>query len=256
MMPGSSRRTSDISYDGLLKEGFKRYEPPLAIVAIDNSAEGDDRTGLTMTLRLELERGERTDPDFEVEHSFLLRHAEYLDRGMAEPDKITLLHAWHRHLDGMRMNKKVCSHVFVIERNGVGVGMYQHLQRVVGMEYVLPIMTTGSQNDLPWSEGAKWVFPRAAGLDWFRYILAIERLKLNSTTRGADLMVHELESFTYKGRRPEAIEGAHDDLVMSAALAIWAGTKIIPPIVKAEPVIHPGRAAPGSRARRSPRRLN
>lgn len=256
MNVGSSPSTISISYEALLKEGFRRKMPPLAIVSVDNSAEGNDRTGLTATYRLELERGERYDTKFAVEHAFLIRHAEYLDRSLAEPDKLTLLHAWHRHYLNRAMNKKVCGHIFVIERNGVGVGMYQHLQREIGSDYVLPIMTVGSQNDKPWSEGAGWIFPRQPGLDWYRYMVDLERVKVNSTTHGANLMVHELQSFVYTGKRPEAMEGAHDDLIMSNALAIWAGTKIIAPFVKAEPEPDPDKARASYRARSSSERIN
>jgi hypothetical protein len=51
---------------------------------------------------------------------------------------------------------------------------------------------------------------------------------------GASLLVGEMRSMIYKGARPEATEGAHDDLVMAGALAIWAGVRLIPPMARQE----------------------
>lgn len=225
-----------VSYAQLLEEGWALRTAPSIVVMLDPSGEGDDRTGLVALERHELELGERHDPDFQVEHVFLLTRAERLERDMEFPDVIATLLAFHRYFISEKGKKRINRHWFGIEANGVGWPFASQLRQMIGSDHVLAITTTGAANDLPWSEGG-WVMPRMAGLDLLRMMTQLQRFQIKKGAVGKDLIIREMQSFAYKGKRPEAMEGAHDDLVMAAAGALWLGCRIIPPLVKAEPAL-------------------
>jgi hypothetical protein len=225
-----------ISYQDLHAQGFRLRRPPLVLFGLDPSGEGFDRTGFTVFERHELSLGEPVDPDFQVEHVFMLRHAERLDREIEFPDVMALMLEYHRKM--LKMSpKNIGGHQFVIETNGVGypfASMLKSLTMYEDRSHVIPVVTTGASDNRAHDDEGRPRMPRMAGLDLFRVMVQLQRIMATKGAVGAGLLLSEMRSMIYKGARPEAAAGAHDDLVMAGTLAIWAGVRLIPPMARAE----------------------
>jgi hypothetical protein len=226
-----------ISYKDLHAQGFRLRRPPFVLFGLDPSGEGFDRTGFVVIERHELELGEPVDPDYQVEHAFMLRHAERLDREIEFPDVMALMLEYHRKMAKLTP-KNIGGHQFVIETNGVGYPFASMLKRMTidgaGRSHVIPIVTTSASDNRPHDDEGRPRMPRMAGLDLFRVMVQLQRIMATKGAVGAGLLVSEMRSMIYKGARPEAAEGAHDDLVMAGTLAIWAGVRLIPPMARQE----------------------
>lgn len=230
--PNASPRI--VSYAELGKLGFRLRRAPTVLFSLDPSGEGDDRTGLSIIERHELELGEPDEPKFAVEHAFMIRHVERLPRDMEFPDVMALLLAYHKGM--LKRPKAVQRHWFAIEVNGVGWPFYSQLHNLCGPGFVIPVVTTGSADDRPYGEeDNRPRMPRMAGLDLFRVMLQLQRIMIVPGAKGADELVREMRSFVFNGRRPEAAEGEHDDLIFSSVLGVWVGARIIPPTARAKP---------------------
>jgi hypothetical protein len=207
----------------------------LVLFGLDPSGEGYDRTGFTVFERHELELGEPTDPDYQVEHAFMLRHAERLDREIEFPDVMALMLSYHKKMAKLTP-KHISGHKFIVETNGVGYPFANMLRRLTGSDpvVVMPVVTTAALDARPHDDEGRPRMPRMAGLDLFRVMMQLQRVMVTKGAKGGQLLLSEMRSMVYKGQRPEAAEGAHDDLVMSATLAIWAGVRLIAPMVRAQ----------------------
>jgi len=104
----------------------------LVLFGLDPSGEGYDRTGFTVFERHELELGEPTDPDYQVEHAFMLRHAERLDREIEFPDVMALMLSYHKKMAKLTP-KHISGHKFIVETNGVGYPFANMLRRLTGI---------------------------------------------------------------------------------------------------------------------------
>jgi hypothetical protein len=235
-----------VSYGQLIELGFRRRKAPVTLLVLDPSGEGDDRNGFGIIERHELELGLPHDKQYQMEQMFVVRHVERLDRGMEFPDVISLILAYHKGL--LKLPKRIARHWIVVETNGVGYGYASMLKKLCGSEYVIPIVTTGSPDDRAVTDDNQPRMPRMAGLDLLRMMLQLQRAMVLPNVKGADLLVSELRTFVYHGRKPQAMDGAHDDLVMMFALGVWAGVKLIPPVSRADP-------APNIKAAMTPLRV-
>lgn len=219
------------SAEDLRGRGFTLRDPPLNIVAYDPSGDGDDRDGLLLVSREEWRRGELWDPDLSVEFIFRVLLAHRMPPELEVPDKVAQLIALHRSLCGWRRAGKEHEHVFCVETNGVGYGIAGMMVHKLG-DRVVRYTTVQSLTDEA-HEGSKVSVPRLASLDHLRTLLELHRFKSVKGGVGVNMLVDEMNAFVWRRKgRPEAMVGAHDDLVMPAAAACWIGTKVIPPITK------------------------
>ena len=212
--------------------GFHLRKAPVIIAAYDPAGDGDDRDALAVYAREEHQKGEPDDPDFAVEMKFRLLMAKRLPVDLEFPDKLAMLLAQHRQLVRWRAGGKIHDHVFAIEANGVGWGLASAMRDKIAGN-VLPYTTIGSMGDKPYG-GGKVSMPRLAALDWFRMMMETFHIRIMPDAPGAKDLISELNSFVWRRPgRPEAMQGQHDDLVMASCGAVWVGSKIIGPSLKA-----------------------
>ena len=121
-----------------------------------------------------------------------------------------------------------------LEINGVGFPYASMLRKMTGPGYVIPIITTNSADDAPYTDQGKPRMPRMAGLDLFRIMIQLQRFMIARGAKGAALLVDEMKTFIQSGKRPEAAAGSHDDLVLAGAHTVWAGARLIPPTARAK----------------------
>jgi hypothetical protein len=101
-------------------------------------------------------------------------------------------------------------------------------------ERVFSYNTVGNLSEDRYRE-KKMSMPRLAALDHMRVLAETHCLKIAKGAPGAHDLTSEIGAFVWRRPgRPEAIEGQHDDLVMSVCGSLWIGSKIIPPFLKQE----------------------
>jgi hypothetical protein len=219
--------------------GFYLRTPPLVLVGYDPAGDGDDRDALVMVAREEHQKGEPHDPDFAVLMLFRLLMAHRMSPDLEFPDKLAMLLRLHRQLRGWTNIGRAANHVFCIETNGVGYAMASSLREAI-QHNVVGYVTVGSSSEKPFTE-KKVAMPRLAALDNLRVLAETHALKLAKDAPGRHMIIQEMSSFVWRGPgRPEAIEGQHDDIVMAMAGACWIGSRIIPPMLKAQKVTRRG----------------
>lgn len=213
----------------LQDRGFHLLDPPVLITNYDPAGDGDDRDAIVMVQREEWRRGELHDPDLAVEFIFRIMLARRLPPDMEFPEKLAMMLGAEKQMRRWKAMKKVSHYFLGVEQNGVGYAMSSSL-RTKTPGVVLGYTTVANVKDKPFEE--KHIsMPRLAALDNMRVMLEIHRLKVARDCIGARELKGELNSFVWRGPgRPEAMEGQHDDLVMSLCGAVWLGTKIIPPV--------------------------
>lgn len=219
----------------LRDDGYRLVAPPIAVATFDPSGEGDDYSALTIQQREEWQLGTPDEPGFAVRmHSRLIR-AERMPVGSEFPDnKARLLRIARQLIESTWF----ADWKLVIEANGIGGPYIDELRPRLPLGKVMKITTVAlSRDDKPVAKSG-WVMPRQAGLDNLRAGMELQQVKIDKTLRdkegGKDLQ-KELRTMVWNGRRPEAQQGAHDDLVMSWALGYWVATKILPRTVRATP---------------------
>jgi hypothetical protein len=217
------------------KRGYHLRTPPLILVGYDPAGDGQDRDALTMTAREEHQKGEPYDPDFSVMMLYRCLMAHEMAPDLEFPDKLAMLLRLHRQLKGWARSGRAANHVFTVETNGVGYAMGSALRANIGNN-VICYTTVGTSGSDPYTD-KKLAMPRLAALDNLRVLAETHSLKLAKDAPGRDALTRQMASFVWRRPgRPEAIEGQHDDLVLSLAGACWIGSKVIPPILKQIPV--------------------
>lgn len=223
---------SFLSIEKLKEQGFCLETPPLSIIAFDPSGSGEDFAAAVEVHREEYQMGETYDPDFQVQHVFRAQRARRLPRESDFPDQISWLLALNRMQRKMQNKKQISGYVLGIETNGVGWPAYRTLVDKLGNRNIIGVTTVSGMDDKPFS-GGQVKMPRLAALDNTRVLMETNRLKMRANAPGAEHLSEELAAFVWASRnRPEAVNGMHDDLVMALAIALWLGSKVIPPILK------------------------
>lgn len=218
--------------------GFYNKEPPIAFLTLDPSGDGEDNNALVLMFREEFERGERYDIGYEHQMIYRFAMMHRLRSDMEFPEVLAaLLRAW-RVLVGMRDRGRIGDYAIIVETNGVGHGYYHSVRSKVG-DRVLGVYTSGGDKDSAVNQ-SKIIMPRMAGLDNFRLLLEQQQVKLaihpetGVQAPGATAFKSELGSFVWRGpKKPEALAGQKDDLVMAAAIGAWVASKLYPPVAKA-----------------------
>ncbi len=214
-------------------EGFALVERPFCIAAFDPAGQGADHPALIVLEREEWQRGEPLEPRFAVKTFCRVRRAERMPAATELPDALARLFRLCKVLIG---ETAYCGWKLAIEQNGIGAAYVSALRRRLPLGTLVGVTTIatlgdGRQRDAPCAPSG-WVMPRQAGLDALRAALEWQAIKVATDAPGAKDLTREMRSFVWKGRRPEAQEGAHDDLVMALALAHWVATRIVPPVLK------------------------
>lgn len=114
----------------------------------------------------------------------------------------------------------------VVDQTGVGRPVVDLLRRTPGAGRVVPVTITAGEKATQTADGS-WHVPKKDLVSRLQLLLQAGRLKIAKALPEADVLVRELEAFqvritaaaheTFGARR----EGAHDDLVLAAALACW-----------------------------------
>lgn len=213
--------------------GYILRSPPLCIVVYDPAGDGDDFDALVVGLREEHQRGEPHDPDFAVETKYRILISERMPVDYEFPDKVARVLAMHRTLKTWEAEGKIHTHLIAIETNGVGWGLASSIKDKIG-EQVIPYTTVGSSGETPYT-GAKCSMPRLAALDHLRILMETFHVRMIPEAPGVKNLMQELNAFVWKRPgRPEALNGANDDLVMALCGLTWIGSKIVGPILRAE----------------------
>jgi hypothetical protein len=221
------------STQSLRDRGFKLSMPPLIIIGNDPAGSGDDRDAVVMVAREELQKGEPYDPDFAVITKFRVLAAQRLPQQMEFPDRLARLLSLHRTMLGWTGAGRSSGHYFTVETNGVGYAMASSLGSKLG-GYVIPYTTLGNISEKPFA-GGNVAMPRLAALDHLRILLETHLIKMAPGAEGGKELSSELAAMVWaRPGRPEAMQGQHDDLVLALTGAVWIGSKIIPPILKAQ----------------------
>lgn len=223
----------------LRSRGFAMIDPPVSVLSYDPAGDGADHDGIVIVSREEHRRGELYDPDMAVEVVYRLLMAKYLPRELEFQDKAATILSLHRSMASWTNKGKMAGHVVLVETNGIGWSMHSFLKGKIGRR-VRGYTTVANVSAKPFQESGMSM-PRLAALDNLRMLIDLQRFKSAKNAPGADLLVRELNSFVWKGpKRPEAIDGQHDDLVLPTAAACWFGTKTIPMITKSQRVTPQG----------------
>jgi hypothetical protein len=217
------------------QRGYHLRMPPLVLVGYDPAGDGRDKDAMTLTAREEHQKGEPYDPDFSVMMLYRVLMAHEMSPDLEFPDKLAMLLRLHRQLKGWARAGRCTNHVFTVETNGVGYAMGSALRSNIGNN-VVTYTTVGNATDKPYTE-KRLAMPRLAALDNLRVLAETHALKLAKDAPGREILLRQMASFVWRrAGRPEAIEGQHDDMVLSLAGACWIGTKVIPPLLKQIPV--------------------
>lgn len=216
----------------LKEDGFRLVTRPIAIASFDPAGEGSDHAALTIQQREEWQLGEPDEPRFAVTMISRLLWAERMPPGQELPENVARLIRLARvfQKDPFFLNWRL-----VVETNGIGVNYAQLLRRRLPMAHVIGYTTVGQALGDKAAGANGWVMPRQAGLDNFRAGLETQVIKISRKMVGKELLARELRTMVWKGRRPEAQQGANDDLVMSAVGGYWAATRILPSTVRTLP---------------------
>jgi hypothetical protein len=233
----------------LKKRGFQLLTPPATIVAMDPAGDGADFDAVVALSREEHQRGHTHDPDFAVEFVYRVLLAHRMPQSWEFPDKLAALIALDRTLKGWTAAGRQHAHFFAIETNGVGYGYASSLSAKTTTK-VMPYATVGKIGTTyrpPMN--AKYAMPRLDALDNMRILIETGYFKIAPECPGKKELQDEMAAFVWRSKnRPEAMEGQHDDLVLAAAGATWAASKILPPFLKATTMRNVARAA-GTRMR-------
>lgn len=233
----------------LKERGFLLRMPPVTIVALDPSGDGDDYDGLLAVSREEHQRGEPYDPDFAVEYVFRVLMAHRLPKDWEFPDKLAAVLNLDRMLKSWTGQKRQTAHFLCVETNGVGYGYASSLSRKTATK-VIPYATVGNVADGKPPTDSKVAMPRLKALDNTRILMETGYLKMAPNGPGIENLQAELRAFVWRGKnRPEAMAGQRDDLVMALTGALWIGTKVLPPVLKQVRLPGTGEKVRGQRMR-------
>lgn len=221
--------------DDWRSRGFTMRTAPLILVAHDAAGDGDDRDAVVMLAREEHQHGEPWDPDFGVMTIYRVLMAYRMPQSMEFPDKLAMLLSTHSSLLRWKYSGRSSGHAFCIETNGVGYAMASSLRSKIGSgAMVVPYVTVARLSDDRVIE-KKTAMPRLAALDHMRVLTETHCLKVAKGAPGGKDLASEIGSMVWRGPgRPEAEQGQHDDMVMACCGALWIGSKVIPPILKAQ----------------------
>ena len=219
--------------DDLKERGFQLLCPPVTIVSVDPSGDGDDRDGVLAVSREEHQRGLPEDPDFAVEFVFRVLLAHQLPQEYEFPDKLASLINLDKRLQRWTSQRRQSTHFFTFETNGVGYGYASSFSRKSPTK-VIPYATVGRVTPGAKPPGnARIAMPRLEALDNTRVLVETGYLKAAPGAPGLAELQKQMQAFVWRGRnRPEAMAGQHDDLVLALTGALWIGSKVIPPILK------------------------
>lgn len=215
------------------ERGFRLRTPPLILCGYDAAGGGDDRDALVMLQREEHQKGETWDPDFAVLTMYRLLMAYRMPPDFEFPDKLAMLLRLNIQLNNWRGRGRIHDHVFCIETNGVGYAMASSLGTKIGHKVIKYTTVSTLSEDRVVQKNIS--MPRLAALDHMRVLLETHAFKVAKDATGNKDFAREVNSFVWHQKNaPAAIAGQHDDLVMAACGAVWIGSRIIPPILKAE----------------------
>jgi len=147
------------------------------------------------------------------------------------PDKIAAVLKLHRDLMAWKSTGRSCGSVVVVEANGIGYGIVSTLKDKIS-DRCVAYKTVGGTSNSPFSESGM-VMPRLPGLSHLKMLLEQHYIRGATGAPGIREIEQEMNSFVWAGpKRPEALAGQKDDMVMALAGGVWIGSKVIPPILK------------------------
>lgn len=210
----------------LTTRGFRRWGAPLAAIALDPAGDGEDRAALTVTDREVWVRGEPWDDDVQVLVRYVWRGGLlYPNQTPATYVKSSVISAANQLRTSMDRGKLV-GFTVAVECNGVGWALASDLkQKMPGL--VVPVMTTGGKKPSV-SSGGNPTMPRAPALDFWRVLMEESRWKVDKHAPMRDALKREMDAFVWRGGKPQAAAGKHDDLLMSSVVGTWALGNMVP----------------------------
>ena len=228
----------------LKRRGFVMRDPPLLLLCYDPAGQGADNDAVVILSREEHRRGEVSDPDLAVEMIWRILQAEYFPVDFEWSDKIAKILSIHRGMRRWADSGRAAGTVILVESNGVGYAASSVLREKLSSQ-VLSYTTVGKASEETHASN-KLIMPRLAALDLMRLQLELHRLKGVKGGKGVDDIQKELGGIVWaRPGRPEALPGQRDDMTMALTAGIWFGTKVIPPLTKADPSKEPRRAQHG-----------
>lgn len=120
----------------------------------------------------------------------------------------------------------------VVDATGVGRPVVDMLVRL----QLRPVPITITGGDKPTTDGSGWRVPKRDLVGAVQVLLQTERIRFAAALPTVPALVQELLAFRVKISADTAHdsygawrEGAHDDLVLAVAVAVWYGERYIPP---------------------------
>lgn len=226
-----------LSVGDLRDQGYQLRKPPLALLVIDPSGEGEEFTSLGLYAREEWQLGEPWDKGFAVQTILRIRIIKRERRDQDFPDLVAKIVRVHNDLRRARANGEYTDHRIVVEQNAMGWPLVSTLRRKMWSHRVLGVTVVGGETDEIAGERGL-IMPRMTALGYLRRDFGTQRIQRADQCPGWEQLQQEMRTFIWKGRRPEHADEATDDLVMNVCHAGWAAFRIIPPMVKAQKIGH------------------
>jgi hypothetical protein len=158
--------------------------------------------------------------------SYQLRHLERLDRGTPYPRIV-------EHVAAIVRSPEIADRsTLVVDATGVGRPVIDMLRAEQFKARLVAVVITAGVDVS--HEGIYWHAPKRDLVSAVQVLLQTERLKIAPALPAAELLARELESFEVR-LSPAGYDsysarvGEHDDLVLSVALACWAGERNLGP---------------------------
>jgi hypothetical protein len=190
--------------------GRRTPPPPRCFVGVD-LAQVSDYTAIAVAERLGAAR----------EAAYHVRHLERIERGTSYPLIVA------RVAELARAPAIAERATLVVDGTGVGRAVIDLLRAERLRPRLVPVTITAGLEAS--REGLYWHVPKRDLVAAVQVALQTRRLKVGPALPAAELLTRELEAFQIKlspaGHDSYGVwrEGAHDDLVLAVALAVWAG---------------------------------
>jgi len=122
------------------------------------------------------------------------------------------------------LSSRLPGSLLVVDATGVGLAVCDMLAET-GLQPVRVTITAGSE---PQGEGLSWRVPKQRLIAGMQVALGSGRLRVAASLALAAVLVRELQDYRLKVTAAanvtfSAREGAHDDLLLAVALAVWGG---------------------------------
>ena len=152
-----------------------------------------------------------------------VRHLERIERGTSYPLIV-------QHIATLARQPSIAERsALVVDQTGVGRAVVDLIRAEQLRAQLVPVTITGGDSAHRGDTG--WLTPKRDLVASVQVLLQTQRLKVAPALASAALLTEELEAFQVK-LSPSGMdsygawrEGTHDDLVLSVALAVWAGER-------------------------------